>query len=108
MTLYNYLDRYVLLPLGDLVYGSCVVKKYKELLRNDIVHHAAVFRRIGAEALHDQSEEREQPYDADDHQEYISKEIAYGSFPRHGSSRRAAPSQSRCLLGSIVSHSVAL
>ena len=37
MTLYNYLDRYVLLPLGDLVYGSCVVKKYKELLRNDML-----------------------------------------------------------------------
>lgn len=37
MTIYNYLDRYVLLPLGDLVYGSCVVKKYKELLRNDML-----------------------------------------------------------------------
>lgn len=34
-TLYNLLDRYLFLPLGDLVYGSCVVKKWKELNRNE-------------------------------------------------------------------------
>ena len=31
MTLYNYLDRYLFLPLGDLVYGSEVVAKLKEM-----------------------------------------------------------------------------
>jgi len=35
MTLYNILDRYVFLPLGDMVYGSCVVAKLKEMRRND-------------------------------------------------------------------------
>lgn len=36
-TLYNLLDRYLFLPLGDLVYGSCVVKKLKELQRHDFM-----------------------------------------------------------------------
>ena len=35
MTLYNYLDRYLFLPIGDLVYGSSVVAKYKEMSRCD-------------------------------------------------------------------------
>ena len=35
MTLYNIFDRYLFLPLGDLVYGSCVVAKLKELRHND-------------------------------------------------------------------------
>lgn len=35
MTLYNILDRYLFLPLGDLVYGSQVSSKFKELLRID-------------------------------------------------------------------------
>ncbi len=35
MSLYNILDRYVFLPIGDLVYGSSVVSKYKEMMRND-------------------------------------------------------------------------
>ena len=35
MTLYNIFDRYLFLPLGDLVYGSCVVAKLKEMRHND-------------------------------------------------------------------------
>jgi phenylacetate-CoA ligase len=35
MTLYNILDRYVFLPIGDLVYGSRVVAELKEMERND-------------------------------------------------------------------------
>ena len=37
MTLYNYLDRYLFLPLGDLVYGSSVVAKYKEMRSRDML-----------------------------------------------------------------------
>ena len=37
MTLYNYLDKYVFLPLGDLVYGSEVGAKLKEMRRNDML-----------------------------------------------------------------------
>ncbi len=37
MTLYNYLDRYIFLPLGDLIYGSEVVSKLKEMERNDML-----------------------------------------------------------------------
>ena len=32
MNLYNILDRYIFLPLGDLVYGSRVASKFNELL----------------------------------------------------------------------------
>lgn len=42
MSLYNILDRYVFLPLGDLVYGSCVVAKLKEMRRNDMLTEAEV------------------------------------------------------------------
>lgn len=35
MTLYNLIDRYFFLPLGDLVYGSSVAAKLKELQRHD-------------------------------------------------------------------------
>lgn len=35
MTLYNILDRYVFLPIGDLVYGSRVVAELKEMCHND-------------------------------------------------------------------------
>ena len=35
MTLYNILDKYVFLPLGDLIYGSHVVSKLKEMRHND-------------------------------------------------------------------------
>ncbi|MBO4599687.1 MAG: phenylacetate--CoA ligase family protein, partial [Bacteroidales bacterium] len=37
MTLYNYLDKYAFLPLGDLVYGSEVGAKLKEMRRNDML-----------------------------------------------------------------------
>ena len=40
MTLYNYLDLYLLLPLGDLVYGSNVSKRFKEMLRDDMLSEA--------------------------------------------------------------------
>lgn len=35
MSLYNILDRYLFLPIGDLVYGSSVVSKFKEMMHND-------------------------------------------------------------------------
>ena len=35
MTLYNILDRYIFLPLGDLAYGSQVVTALKEMRHND-------------------------------------------------------------------------
>ena len=35
MNLYNILDRYIFLPLGDLVYGSRVASKFNELRRNE-------------------------------------------------------------------------
>lgn len=35
MTLYNILDRYLLLPMGDLVYGSRVSAKFNEMMRTD-------------------------------------------------------------------------
>lgn len=35
MTLYNILDRYLLLPMGDLVYGSQVSAKFNEMMRTD-------------------------------------------------------------------------
>ena len=42
MTLYNYLDRYLFLPLGDLVYGSEVVAKLKEMRHNDTLSEQEV------------------------------------------------------------------
>ena len=42
MTLYNYLDRYLFLPLGDLVYGSEVVSKLKEMRHNDMLSGAEI------------------------------------------------------------------
>ena len=42
MTLYNYLDRYLFLPLGDLVYGSKVVEKLKEMRRYDFQSEAEI------------------------------------------------------------------
>ena len=42
MTLYNYLDRYLFLPLGDLVYGSNVVEKLKEMRRYDCQSEAEI------------------------------------------------------------------
>lgn len=37
MTLYNIIDRYIFLPLGDLVYGSCVASKFKEMCKTDFL-----------------------------------------------------------------------
>jgi len=35
MTLYNILDRYVFLPIGDIVYGSSVAAEWKKMRQND-------------------------------------------------------------------------
>lgn len=40
MTLYNILDRYIFLPLGDLAYGSNVAAKFSEMLKNDMMSEA--------------------------------------------------------------------
>jgi len=37
MSLYNIIDKHIFLPIGDLVYGSCVSEKLKELRRNDML-----------------------------------------------------------------------
>ncbi len=37
MGVYNFLDRHILLPLGDLVYGSCVKQELKKLEKNDFI-----------------------------------------------------------------------
>ena len=37
MSLYNYLDKYILLPFGDMVYGSSVLKELKRLKQNDFL-----------------------------------------------------------------------
>ena len=42
MTPYNYLDRYLFLPLGDWVYGSNVVAKLKETRRNETLSEAGL------------------------------------------------------------------
>lgn len=44
MKIYNIIDRYVFLPLGDLVYGSCVVSKLKELKRNDMLSEQEILK----------------------------------------------------------------
>lgn len=43
MTLYNILDRYLFLPLGDLVYGSQVYSKFNELIRIDKLSESELF-----------------------------------------------------------------
>lgn len=35
MSLYNFIDEHLLLPVGDLVYGSCIHQKLKEFRKND-------------------------------------------------------------------------
>ena len=35
MSLYNFIDEHLLLPVGDLVYGSCIHRKLKEFRNND-------------------------------------------------------------------------
>ena len=42
MTLYNLLDRYLFLPLGDLVYGSSVAAKLKEARRIDSLSESEI------------------------------------------------------------------
>lgn len=37
MTLYNIIDRFVFLPLGDIFYGSCVSRKLRQLRKNDFI-----------------------------------------------------------------------
>lgn len=37
MSLYNILDKNILLPLGDIIYGSCVSKRLKELQQTDMI-----------------------------------------------------------------------
>jgi len=37
MSIYNLLDRHILLPLGDCVYGSCVKKELMKLEKNDFI-----------------------------------------------------------------------
>lgn len=50
MSLYNVLDKHLILPLGDLIYGSCVSKKWKELKRNDFLSEEAL-RKIQSTKL---------------------------------------------------------
>lgn len=42
MTVYNYLDRYIFLPLGDWVYGSNVVAKLEETRLNETLSEAGL------------------------------------------------------------------
>lgn len=42
MTLYNILDRYVFLPIGDLVYGSSVVAKLNEMRQHDFLSESEI------------------------------------------------------------------
>ena len=35
MSLYNFIDKHILLPVGDLIYGSCIHRKLKEFRCND-------------------------------------------------------------------------
>lgn len=42
MTLYNILDRYLFLPLGDLVYGSTVTSQLKKMRRKDFLTESEI------------------------------------------------------------------
>lgn len=51
MSLYNLFDRYILLPVGDFVYGSRVGKELKKLEKNDFLP-AEELEKIQNEKLH--------------------------------------------------------
>ena len=55
-----------------------------KLFGNDVAHHSAVFRCIGAEALHQNSEKRKQPDDAHQNQYDIGRNVSGSSSGLHG------------------------